>query len=77
MSVRSNSSVLISAMSSRVIWKAALLTRMSILPNSFTARSMIARQWASSLMSPATATHLRPAASTTRAVSFASASSLR
>ena len=31
-------------MYSRVIWKAALLTRMSTLPNSFTARSMIARQ---------------------------------
>ena len=64
-------------MDSRDIWNAALLTRMSTLPNSFTARSMIARQWASSWMSPGMVTHFRPAASTTRAVSFASDSSLR
>src|SRR4051794_27692868 len=61
--VRSNSAVEIWSIDSRDIWKAALFTSTSILPNAFTARPTSALQWASSVMSPGTATHARPAAS--------------
>ena len=74
---RSNCSVVMSAMPPIwAIWYAALFTRMSIPPSSETAVSMIFWQVASSRMSPGHRTALRPAASTRRAVSAASASSL-
>ena len=47
-------------MPSRVIWKAALLTRMSSVPSSETARSTSERQWASSEMSPGARIVYRP-----------------
>src|SRR3954447_6745360 len=76
-SVWSHSSSLTSSRVSWVIWKAALLTRMSTLPNSSTALGMIVLQCARSEMSPGTSTQRRPASSTYLAVSRASSCSLR
>src|ERR671933_1279301 len=70
--VWSHSSSEISSSDSWVIWNAALLTRMSTLPNASTALGMIVLACARSERSPATSTHLRPASSTYRAVSLAS-----
>ncbi len=62
--VWSHSSSETSSSVSWVIWKAALLTRMSTLPNASTAFGMIVLACARSARSPATSTHFRPASST-------------
>src|SRR5437879_3851426 len=50
-----------SSMDLKLAWCAALLTRISMPPHSFTHRSMMVRQRSAELMSPATSTALRPA----------------
>lgn len=73
----SHSSEGTSSMLSRIIEWAALFTSTSSPPNSSSTRCTGDRQWRSSPTSPPMATALRPASSTRRTVSCASASSSR
>src|SRR5688572_5245320 len=75
--VRSSCSRSMSSMLSCGCCSAALLTRMSIRPNSFSVRATASRQKLSYPMSPAIVMQRRPSASTSRFVSFASSCSLR
>jgi hypothetical protein len=76
LNTRSSCSVLMSSTPPGTdIWYAALLTSTSIRPNAATARSITARQFASSLRSPGAVTAVRPASSISRTVSCPSFSS--